>query len=101
MHLLAALRPTPLHLLTPAAAARCAPGVGLNNKNILRVEEWRREEEAKGNPLVSDAAPLPDWQIAIFRLVLGAIDAIFTQRWLLTSLLERFATEETVRARAW
>ena len=71
--------------------------MGLNNKNILRVEEWRREEEAKGNPLVSDAAPLPDWQIAIFRLVLGAIDAIFTQRWLLTSLLERFATEETVR----
>ena len=69
-------------------------GVGMNNKNALKVEAWRSEQQAKGVD-VEPAAPA--WQLAIFGAVLALVDAIFNQRWLLMLILERFATAENVR----
>lgn len=69
-------------------------GVGMNNKNALKVEDWRREQQEKGMDVDSST---PSWQLAIFSFVLSIVDFIFNQRWLLTQILERFATAETVR----
>ena len=70
-------------------------GVGMNNKNALKVEAWREEQQAKG--LAVEAAA-PAWQLAIFGAVLSLVDVIFNQRWLLAAILEKFATAENVKA---
>ncbi|EOD38126.1 hypothetical protein EMIHUDRAFT_433595 [Emiliania huxleyi CCMP1516] len=80
---------------TPARAVgmmNC--GVGMNNKNALKVEAWRAEQAAKG---VEVERAAPGWQLAIFGAVLSLVDLIFNQRWLLAAILDRFATAETVR----
>lgn len=80
---------------TPARAVgmmNC--GVGMNNKNALKVEDWRREQQEKGVQ-VGDAAPA--WQLALFAVVLSLVDFIFNQKWLLMQILERFATADNVR----
>jgi len=69
-------------------------GVGMNNKNALKVEEWRQEQAAQG-VVVEEAAPA--WQLAIFGAVLSLVDAVFNQRWLLSLILDKFATAENVR----
>jgi len=80
---------------TPARAVgmmNC--GVGMNNKNALKVEDWRREQQEKG---LDVEAAAPGWQLAIFGFVLSVVDLIFNQRWLLTGILDNFATAENVR----
>ena len=80
---------------TPARAVgmmNC--GVGMNNKNALKVEAWRAEQAAKGVDVEAAAA---GWQLALFGAVLSLVDLIFNQRWLLSTILERFATAENVR----
>jgi pimeloyl-ACP methyl ester carboxylesterase len=67
----------------------------MNNKNALKVEEWRQQQLSKGIDMEAAAA---GWQLALFGLVLSLVDLIFNQRWLLTLILERFATAENVRA---
>ena len=69
-------------------------GVGMNNKNALKVEAWREEQLAKGEA-VEPASPA--WQLAIFGAVLSLIDVIFNQKWLLALILDKFATAENVR----
>ena len=76
------------------AMMNCA--IGMNNKNALALDAWRREQPAS---VTADLSPLPvaAWQLAAFGAVLSAVDALFSQRWLLSALLERFATAPTVR----
>ena len=69
-------------------------GVGMNNKNALKVEQWREQQLAMGKQV---EPPAPGWTIALFGLVLSIVDAIFNQKWLLTLLLQRFATADNVR----
>ena len=69
-------------------------GVGMNNKNANKVEAWRREQQANG---VEVEAAAPAWVFALFGAVLSLVDVIFNQKWLLSLLLERFATAENVR----
>jgi len=69
-------------------------GVGMNNKNALKVEDWRREQQEKGME-VEDAAPA--WQLAIFGGILSGVDFIFNQQWLLMKILDEFATADNVR----
>ena len=57
-------------------------GAGLNNKNVVKMGERM------------DA---PAWQIAAFRAVLGLVDLVFNQRWLLSAILQTFATAYNVR----
>jgi len=77
---------------TPArAVAMMNCGCGMNNKNGLPAENWRREQDSDGE------AAAPAWQFAIFGLVLKIIDVVFSQKWLLSQILQRFATAENVR----
>ena len=76
------------------AVAMMNCGVGMNNKNALKVEAWREEQLARG-VAVEPAAPA--WQLALGGAVLGVVDAVFSQLWLLSLILERFATAERVR----
>ena len=54
----------------------------------------RREQQANG---VEVEAAAPAWVFALFGAVLSLVDVIFNQKWLLSLLLERFATAENVR----
>jgi len=73
-------------------------GYGQNNKNVVKGEEWRERQEAAGVAVDAlEIAPLPGWQLAIFRLVLGLVDCLFNQQQLLAAILDRFATAENVR----
>jgi len=76
------------------AVAMMNCGVGMNNKNALKVENWRAEQTAKGVEMEAAAAA---WQLAIFASVLALVDVIFNQKWLLNVILEKFATAENVR----
>ena len=71
-------------------------GVGMNNKNAMKVAAWREEQQAAGG-VVTEAA-VPAWQLTIFGAVLSVVDAIFNQRWLLSLILEKFATADNVRS---
>jgi len=80
---------------TPArAVAMMNCGCGMNNKNGLAAENWRREQDPDG-AMVEAAAPA--WQFAVFGLVLGIVDVVFSQKWLLLQILGKFATAENVR----
>ena len=93
----AALRPRAVQTCPRADRRLCyAHGrYGLNNKNVVKGEEWRQSQEAAG--VAVDVAPLPSLQLAIFRVVLGIVDWIFNQRLLLALILDSFATAENVR----
>ena len=70
-------------------------GVGMNNKNALKVEGWRARQAAKG----IDVEPAAEgWQLAFIGAVLALVDAIFNNRWLLTFILDKFATADNVRS---
>jgi pimeloyl-ACP methyl ester carboxylesterase len=70
-------------------------GVGMNNKNALKVEGWRARQAAKG----IDVEPAAEgWQLAFIGAVLALVDAIFNMRWLLTLILDKFATADNVRS---
>jgi hypothetical protein len=70
-------------------------GVGMNNKNALKVEGWRARQAAKG----IDVEPAAEgWQLAFIGAVLALVDAIFNNRWLLTLILDKFATADNVRS---
>ena len=70
-------------------------GVGMNNKNALKVEGWRARQATKG----IDVEPAAEgWKLAFFGAVLALVDAIFNQRWLLTVILDKFATADNVRS---
>ena len=68
-------------------------GVGMNNNNALKVEGWRQGQEAKG---VDVGPAAPAWQMAFFGVFVALLKAIFSQKWLLRTILERFATAENV-----
>ena len=73
-------------------------GVGMNNNNALKVEEWRTGARGAADADASGVEPTPEWQLAIFGFVFGTvIDVVFNQKWLLSLILERFATADNVR----
>ena len=68
---------------TPVAAVgmmNC--GIGMNNKNVAKV---------------TDDPEIPQLAVAVFSFVLSLIDVVFNQKWLLSLLLEKFATADNVR----
>lgn len=73
-------------------------GVGMNNNNALKVEEWRTGSRGATDADAGAIEPTPEWQLSLFGFVFGTlINTIFNQKWLLSLILERFATAENVR----